>query len=62
MKRPNSELFRIMRFAIHYPGWHTFAPDVRKHIKRASELGMLDVNWLTKQFRLPQPTTHQVTE
>lgn len=53
MNKPNSELFRLVRFAIRYPnGWHTYSPDARKHIMRAVELDLLDVNTDTKQFRL----------
>jgi hypothetical protein len=53
MKSPNSELFRLVRFAIRYRGWHTFGPDARKHVLRGAELGLLEVNMVTKQFRLP---------
>jgi hypothetical protein len=52
MKKPNQELFRIIRFAISYSGWHTYAPDVSKHVYRAERLGFLEVSRKTKQFRL----------
>lgn len=55
MKKPNQELFRIVRFAIKFPGWHTYGSDVRKHVYRAGELGFLDVVRETKQFRLKLP-------
>lgn len=51
MKKPNSELFRLLRFAIRFPGWHSYAPDVRRHVKRAVELGLLEDSGY-KQFRL----------
>jgi hypothetical protein len=54
MKSPNSELFRLVRFAIQYRGWHSFGPDAREHVLRAAELGLLEVNVRTKQFRLPR--------
>jgi hypothetical protein len=57
MKRPNQELFRLLRFAIHYPGWHLFQGDARKHIKRGAELGFFDVNYASKEFRLTQSMT-----
>lgn len=52
MKKPNQELFRILRFAIRFPGWHSYASDVNKHVNRAEALGLLEVNRQTKQFKL----------
>ncbi len=57
MNRPNQELFRLLRYAIHYPGWHPFGKDAVKHIKRGSDLGFFDVNYAEKKFRLPTPMT-----
>ncbi len=56
MKRPNQELFRILKFAIRFPGWHTYGSDVRKHVYRAEALGFLEVSKGTKQFRLSKPS------
>ena len=55
MKKPNQELFRLLRFAIRFPGWHTYASDVRKHVYRAEQLGLLEVSRHTKQFKLLSP-------
>ncbi|SRR5260221_14168620 len=55
MKKPNQELFRIVRFAIRFQGWHTYGADVRKHVYRAEQLGFLEVSRGTKQFRLLPP-------
>jgi hypothetical protein len=52
MKAPNTELFRLVRFAIQYRGWHSYAPDMRSHLLRAERLGLLEVSKDTKQFRL----------
>ena len=60
MRKPNSELFRLLRFAIKYPGWHTYAPSMARHIKRAESLGLLEVSVENKQFKLPAPTYHGV--
>ena len=55
MKSPNSEMFRLIRFAIRFRGWHSYGLTARKDLKRASDLGLLEVNWDTKQFRLTEP-------
>jgi len=52
MKKPNQELFRLLRFAIRFPGWHSYDSSVAKHIKRAAALEFLEVDTKTKQFRL----------
>lgn len=54
MKKSNSELFRLLRFAIKYPGWHTYAQDCRKHVLRGAELEFFDIKPETKQFRLKE--------
>lgn len=55
MKKPNQEMYRLIRFAIKYPGWHSYAPDVARHIRRAVELEFLEIDSKTKQFRLKPP-------
>ena len=59
MRAPNSELFRLVRFAIRFRGWHPFQTDARPHIQRAANLGLLEVDWDTRQFRLPEPESTQ---
>ena len=55
MKKPNSELFRLLRFAIKYPVWHTYDPSCTKHVMRGAKLDFFEVNTKTKQFRLWVP-------
>ena len=55
MQKPNYELFRLVKFAMKYPGWHSYASSLTRHIKRAEGLGLLEVNRETKQFKLPSP-------
>jgi len=45
---------RLLRFAISYPGWHTYGKDKSTvgAIKRCAALGLLEVNE-HRQFRLP---------
>lgn len=53
MNKPNSELFRLLRFAIKYPNsWHVYHTGMRKHIKRGVDLGFFERDIKTKQFRL----------
>jgi hypothetical protein len=53
-KKPNQELFRLLKFAISYPGWHSFDSSMTKHVRRGSTLGFLEISD-TKQFRLRAP-------
>jgi len=55
MGRPNAELFRLVRFAIRFPGWHVYQGDARPHIMRGANLGFFEVDTLTKKFRLATP-------
>ena len=55
MQKPNYELFRLVKFAMKYPGWHSYAPSMNRHIKRAESLGLLEVNFECKLFKLPSP-------
>ncbi len=55
MKKPNQELFRILKFAIQYPGWHLYQSDVSRHVYRAARLGLFEVNRKSREFRLIQP-------
>jgi hypothetical protein len=43
MKKPNAELFRLLRLAIRYPGWHPCGPDATRHMVRGQQLGFFDV-------------------
>lgn len=62
MKAPNTELFRLVRFAIKYPGWHSYDSTMTKHIKRAVELGLLEKSNNSRQFRLPLPFSKKDAE
>jgi len=61
MKKPNQELFRILRFAIRYSGWHTYGSDVSKHVYRAARLGLLEVNRKERVFQLAQPESEKTS-
>jgi len=53
-KKPNSELFRLLRFAIRYPGWHVYQADARPHVQRGEALGLFEMDREKKKFRLPR--------
>jgi hypothetical protein len=55
MKAPNSELFRLLRFAIRYPGWHVYQGDAAPHIMRGANLEFFEVDTGAKRFRLATP-------
>jgi len=53
-KKPNAELFRLLRFAIRYPGWHNFGSDARPHLKRGEALSLFEIDYALNRFRLPR--------
>jgi hypothetical protein len=58
MKAPNSELFRLLRFAIRYPGWHPYQGDAAPHIRRGTNLEFFEVDkrpGREPRFRLATP-------
>lgn len=54
MKKPNQELFRLLRFAINYPHWQPYQKDAHKHILRGVELGFFEVRALDEQLKVRQ--------
>jgi hypothetical protein len=52
MKAPNSELFRLLRFAIRFRGWSTYQDDARVHVIRGEALGFFEVDRRARRFRL----------
>jgi hypothetical protein len=60
MKAPNSELFRLLRFAIRYPGWHPYQGDAAPHVLRGYDLEFFEVDTKAKRFRLATPEPEYV--
>jgi hypothetical protein len=62
MGKPNAELFRLLRFAIRYPGWHVYQADARPHLKRGEALGLFEIDYVFCKFRLPRGSMEESAE
>jgi hypothetical protein len=62
MKKPNAELFRLLRFAIRYPGWHVYQTDARPHVQRGEALGLFEMDRKAQKFRLPRGSMEESSE
>jgi hypothetical protein len=61
-RKPNSELFRLLRFAIRFPGWHNFDSFARTHLKRGEALGLLEIDYTLDRFRLVRGSMEESAE
>lgn len=53
----SKEQARLLRFAIRYPGWHSYGRDVQRVVDRLGGLGLLELSTISRQFRLARPVT-----